>query len=74
MLTLSRSIAEFGATIIVVSAVLRTAPVAIYSEAESGALEQAAAYSVVLMLVSFTAYVLMRRFVVRDEELARAAT
>src|SRR5438067_4575956 len=74
VLTLSRSIAEFGATIIVVSAVLRTAPVAIYSEAESGALEQAAAYSVVLMLVSFTAYVLMRRFVMRDEELARAAT
>lgn len=73
VLTLSRSIAEFGATIIVVSAVLRTAPVAIYSEAESGSLEQAAAYSVILMLVSFTAYVLMRRFVMRDEELARAA-
>jgi len=73
VLTLSRSIAEFGATIIVVSAVLRTAPVAIYSDAESGALESAAAYSVILMLVSFTAYLLMRRFVMRDEELSRAA-
>lgn len=65
VLVLSRSIAEFGATIIVVSAVLRTAPVKIYSEAESGSLELAAAYSVVLMLVSFTAYLAMSRWVGR---------
>jgi molybdate transport system permease protein len=62
VLVLSRSIAEFGATIIVVSAVLRTAPIAIYGEAESGAVELAAAYSVLLMLVSFAAYALMSRW------------
>lgn len=70
VLVLSRSIAEFGATIIVVSAVLRTAPVKIYSEAEAGSLELAAAYSVVLMLVSFGAYVAMRRWLVKNEGLA----
>jgi ABC-type spermidine/putrescine transport system permease subunit II len=67
VLVLSRSIAEFGATIIVVSAVLRTAPVKIYSEAESGSLELAAAYSVILMLVSFTAYVLMTRWLLKED-------
>jgi ABC-type Fe3+ transport system permease subunit len=67
VLVLSRSIAEFGATIIVVSAVLRTAPVRIYSEAETGSLELAAAYSVILMLVSFTAYLVMRRWLLKDE-------
>jgi ABC-type spermidine/putrescine transport system permease subunit II len=67
VLVLSRSIAEFGATIIVVSAVLSTAPIAIYSEAESGRLEFAAAYSVVLMLVSFTAYLGMRGWLLRDD-------
>jgi molybdate transport system permease protein len=67
VLVLSRSIAEFGATIIVVSAVLRTAPVKIYSEAEAGSLELAAAYSVILMLVSFTAYVLMTRWLLKEE-------
>lgn len=73
VLVLSRSIAEFGATIIVVSAVLRTAPVKIYSEAESGSIELAAAYSVVLMLVSFTTYLLMSRWLLRGEaDMARA--
>jgi len=62
VLVLSRSIAEFGATIIVVSAVLRTSPIAIYGEAESGRLELAAAYSVILMFFSFTAYLGMRRW------------
>lgn len=61
VLVFSRSIAEFGATIIVVSAVLRTAPINIYSQAEAGALELAAAYSVVLMLVSLSVYLLLRR-------------
>jgi molybdate transport system permease protein len=72
VLVLSRSIAEFGATIIVVSAILRTAPVKIYSEAESGSLELAAAYSVILMLVSFTAYVLMTRWLLKEETSAAA--
>lgn len=67
VLVISRSIAEFGATIIVVSALLRTAPIAIYGEAESGALEFAAAYSVVLMLVSFTAYLIMSRWLLKNE-------
>jgi molybdate transport system permease protein len=67
VLVLSRSIAEFGATIIVVTAVLRTAPVSIYSEAESGSLELAAAYSVILMLVSFTTYLLMTRWILKEE-------
>jgi ABC-type spermidine/putrescine transport system permease subunit II len=67
VLVLSRSIAEFGATIIVVSAVLRTAPVKIYAEAETGSIELAAAYSVVLMLVSFTAYLLMTRWLLHNE-------
>jgi sulfate transport system permease protein len=61
VLVFSRSIAEFGATIIVVSAVLRTAPIAIYSEAEAGRLEFAAAYSVVLMMVSLVVYLGLRR-------------
>ena len=60
VLVFSRSIAEFGATIVVVSAVLRTAPIKIYSEAEAGSLELAAAYSVVLMLVSLLVYVTLR--------------
>lgn len=67
VLVLSRSIAEFGATIIVVSAVLRTAPIKIYSEAEAGSLELAAAYSVILMLVSFTVYVIMSRWLLKRE-------
>lgn len=61
VLVFSRSIAEFGATIIVVSAVLKTAPIGIYSLAEAGSLELAAAYSVVLMLVSLSVYLLLRR-------------
>lgn len=72
VLVLSRSIAEFGATIIVVSAVLKTAPIAIYGEAESGTVEMAAAYSVVLMLVSFSAYLLMSRWLLRHEHEAEA--
>ena len=67
VLALSRSIAEFGATIIVVSALLRTSPIAIYGEAESGRLEFAAAYSVILMLVSFAAYLAMTRWLLRGE-------
>ncbi|MHB8605049.1 MAG: ABC transporter permease [Thermoplasmatota archaeon] len=72
VLVLSRSIAEFGATIIVVSAVLRTAPVSIYSQAESGGMELAAAYSAVLMMVSFTTYLLMRRWILKDGEATSA--
>lgn len=73
VLVLSRSIAEFGATIIVVSAVLRTAPIAIYGEAESGSVEFAAAYSVVLMVVSFTFYLAMRRWLLGRAETAQVA-
>jgi sulfate transport system permease protein len=65
VLVFSRSIAEFGATIIVVSAALKTAPISIYEHAESGAPEVAAAYSVVLMLVSFGVYLFMRRWVMK---------
>jgi sulfate transport system permease protein len=61
VLVFSRSIAEFGATIIVVSAVLRTAPIKIYSEAEAGRMELAAAYSVILMAVSLVIYLALRR-------------
>ncbi|MHB8632476.1 MAG: ABC transporter permease [Thermoplasmatota archaeon] len=61
VLVFSRSIAEFGATIVVVSALLRTAPIAIYSQATSGSLELASAYSVVLMLVSLLVYLGLRR-------------
>jgi sulfate transport system permease protein len=61
VLVFSRSIAEFGATIIVVSAVLRTAPIRIYSEAEAGRMELAAAYSVILMAVSLVIYLALRR-------------
>jgi sulfate transport system permease protein len=61
VLVFSRSIAEFGATIIVVSAVLRTAPIRIYSEAEAGRMELAAAYSVILMAVSLVVYLGLRR-------------
>src|SRR5947209_7077812 len=39
VLVLSRSIAEFGATIIVVSAVLKTAPIAIFTQAEARSIE-----------------------------------
>src|SRR6266581_2840667 len=55
----------FGATIIVVSAVLKTAPIAIFTQAEAGSLELASAYSVVLMVVSFVAYLLMSRWLLR---------
>src|SRR4029077_17776256 len=61
VLVFSRSIAEFGATIIVVSAALRRGPIAIYDEAEAGSLELASAYSVILMCASFAAHVLMSR-------------
>lgn len=61
VLVFSRSIAEFGATIIVVSAILRTAPVSIYAEEGAGRLEIAAAYSVILMLVSLLIYLGLRR-------------
>ncbi len=74
VLVLSRSIAEFGATIIVVNALLRTAPIAIYGDAESGRLEFAAAYSVILMLVSFAAYLLMRRWLLHDEDVPGGRT
>lgn len=67
VLVFSRSIAEFGATVIVVSAALRTAPIKIFSEAEAGSLELAAAYSVVLMLASFAVYLFMRRRVLGAE-------
>src|SRR2546425_8235633 len=70
VLVLSRSIAEFGATIIVVSAVLKTAPIAIFIQAEAGSLELASAYSVVLMVVSFVAYLLMSRWLLRGESIA----
>src|SRR3989442_9130167 len=70
VLVVSRSIAEFGATIIVVSAVLKTAPIAIFTQAEAGSLELASAYSVVLMLVSFVAYLLMSRWLLRGETIA----
>ncbi|HLF16594.1 MAG TPA: ABC transporter permease subunit [Candidatus Thermoplasmatota archaeon] len=66
VLVFSRSIAEFGATIVVVSAVLRTAPIKIFSEAEAGSLELAAAYSVVLMAVSFAIYLILRRRLLRQ--------
>jgi ABC-type Fe3+ transport system permease subunit len=71
VLVFSRSIAEFGATIIVVSAVLRTAPPAIYTEVEAGRLELAAAYSVLLMLVSFGVYVLLRRRILKSAALLK---
>ena len=67
VLTFSRSIAEFGATIIVVSAVLRTAPISIFSEAEGGSLELASAYSVVLMVVSYALYFIMSRWLLKAE-------
>jgi ABC-type spermidine/putrescine transport system permease subunit II len=53
VLTVSRSIAEFGATIIVVSAFLKTAPISIYGEADMGQFELACAYAVILMAISF---------------------
>jgi len=67
VLVLSRSIAEFGATIVVVSAALKTAPIKVYEEAEAGSLELASAYSVVLMMTSFIAYVAMSRWLLRRE-------
>lgn len=74
VLVFSRSIAEFGATIVVVSAVLRTAPIKIYTEAEAGSLELASAYSVILMLMSFLAYVLMSRGLLARERETKAET
>lgn len=68
VLAFSRSIAEFGATIIVVSAVLTTAPIKIFAEAEAGTMELAAAYSVILMAVSFTVYLSMTRWMARSPE------
>ena len=61
VLVFSRSIAEFGATIVIVSAVLRTAPIQIYSEEAAGSLELAAAYSVILMVASLIIYLGLRR-------------
>ena len=61
VLVFSRSIAEFGATIVIVSAVLRTAPIQIYAEESAGSLELAAAYSVLLMLASLIIYLALRR-------------
>src|SRR5207247_1748966 len=55
--------------IIVVSAVLKTAPIAIFTQAEAGSLELASAYSVVLMFVSFVAYLLMSRWLLRGESI-----
>lgn len=63
--TFSRSIAEFGATIIVVSAILRTAPIRIFTKAEAGSLELASAYSVVLMLVPYVLHFLMSRWLLK---------
>lgn len=65
VLVFSRSLAEFGATIIVVSAALKTAPISIYEFAETGQPELAAAYSVVLMMVSFGVYLFMRRWIMK---------
>lgn len=61
VLVFSRSIAEFGATIVIVSAVLRTAPIQIYAEESAGSLELAAAYSVILMAASLVIYLALRR-------------
>jgi ABC-type Fe3+ transport system permease subunit len=72
VLVFSRSIAEFGATIVVVSAVLRTAPIKIYTEAEAGSLELASAYSVVLMMFSFLAYILLSRGILQQERDTKA--
>lgn len=72
VLVFSRSIAEFGATIVVVSAILRTAPIRIYVEAEAGVFELASAYSVVLMMMSFVAYVLMSRGLLAEEKRTKA--
>lgn len=67
VLVFSRSVAEFGATIVVVSAALRTAPIQTYTEAEAGQLELASAYSVILMLTSFGAYLAMTRWLLKRE-------
>ena len=61
VLVFSRSLAEFGATIVVVSAALKTAPTQIYSQESAGNLELAAAYSVILMLASLIIYLALRR-------------
>lgn len=61
VLVFSRSLAEFGATIVVVSAALKTAPVQIYAQESAGNLELSAAYSVILMLASLVIYVSLRR-------------
>jgi ABC-type spermidine/putrescine transport system permease subunit II len=72
VLVFSRSIAEFGATIVVVSAVLRTAPLKIYVDAEAGSLELASAQSVVLMAMSMCAYILMTRGLLAKEMQSKA--
>lgn len=61
VLVFSRSLAEFGATIVVVSAALKTAPTQIYAQESAGNLEIAAAYSVILMLASLLIYLALRR-------------
>jgi len=61
VLVFSRSLAEFGATIVVVSAALKTAPTQIYAQESAGNLEIAAAYSVILMLASLIIYLALRR-------------
>jgi sulfate/thiosulfate transport system permease protein len=61
VLVFSRSLAEFGATIVVVSAALKTAPAQIYGQESAGNLELAAAYSVILMLTSLIIYLALRR-------------
>lgn len=66
VLVFSRSIAEFGATIIVVAAFLRTAPIAIYTQSQTQNFELAGAYSVILMLVSLLVYLGLRRSVKRS--------
>jgi thiamine transport system permease protein len=72
VLVFARSIAEFGATIVVVSAVLRTAPIVIYVNAEAGSLELSSAYSVLLMLMSLIAYFILSRGVLEGEKRAMA--
>lgn len=72
VLVFARSIAEFGATVVVVAAVLGTAPTAIYVNAEAGLLELASAYSVVLMMMSLIAYLALSRGLLESEKKAMA--
>ncbi len=51
-------------------AVLKTAPIAIFSEAEAGALELASVNSVVLMVGSFVAHLLMSRWLLKGKSVA----